>query len=382
MAISRPWYDDWKRQCDLALQYLVAWEHINNVNLDIAHDPHQTADYLKVWRKVRDEVYSNVAISKDAPLEKEASNFSMASIMRLIFESNLLEKAGLSESDTKKLIRENDLFSDQAKTYRFTMAQIKKYEQYLQSSKSTRQIAIFQNRKKSYREVLLHFLAIEYSKICVKQYWVRLSKENIYLASITDRNYRHMIAPQSPLETIKRRHKHPFLFSERIIRQLHFLMANGLISMKDSGVEAGCYRIDARTTDFQTVFTAWENIPRAMKHFVQESNDIMEYDEDPILKAAHISYNFVAIHPFPDFNGRMSRLIMNMVLMAEGLPFFAALRGNKKDKHRYVTALRHANRGKITSYACLIARAVNEGFEQLNRNLERAGLPVIEPARD
>ena len=175
-------------------------------------------------------------------------------------------------------------------------------------------------------------------------------------------------------------------------------MARGLLP-RDARVEAGFWRIDNRTTDFQTAFPAPENIPKAMELFIRNANHLMESfrtlwfslyfqigqnaselmasNENPVLNAARISYDFVAIHPFPDFNGRLSRLIMNMVLRAYGLRFYAVLRGSAKEKHRYLTALRHANRGKISSYACLIARAVNDGFDQLNTNLKKAGLRPI-----
>lgn len=155
-------------------------------------------------------------------------------------------------------------------------------------------------------------------------------------------------------------------------------MAKDLLP-KDAEVRAGFYRIDNRTTDFQTAFPAHENVPKAMENFIIHSNKLINSDENPVIKAAKISHDFVAIHPFPDFNGRMSRLLMNMVLLREGLPFLVALKGNKKEKHKYMNAIRRANRGKIDRYACLIAIAINNALKELNANLEKAGIKPISP---
>ena len=94
--------------------------------------------------------------------------------------------------------------------------------------------------------------------------------------------------------------------------------------------------------------------------------------------AAEVSYRFVRIHPFPDGNGRVSRLLMNLVLFLWGLPFPITLRGDGKERHRYKQALRRADRGKLDRYECLIARAVVGSFENLNVNLALAGELTIE----
>ena len=85
---------------------------------------------------------------------------------------------------------------------------------------------------------------------------------------------------------------------------------------------------------------------------------------DPILKAAEISYKFVAIHPYLDGNGRVSRILMNLILYAEfKLPVY--LKSNKTGRHRYAVALKRANNGNVEPLACLIAMSLKEIYEKL-----------------
>ena len=52
--------------------------------------------------------------------------------------------------------------------------------------------------------------------------------------------------------------------------------------------------------------------------------------------AAIVHYKLVAIHPFFDGNGRVSRLIMNIILMQSGYPLVIIL---KNDRKRYFEIL-------------------------------------------
>ena len=45
-----------------------------------------------------------------------------------------------------------------------------------------------------------------------------------------------------------------------------------------------------------------------------------KHDLHPIIVAAIFHHRFVSIHPFDDGNGRMSRLLMNLLLLQDGYP--------------------------------------------------------------
>jgi Fic family protein len=85
---------------------------------------------------------------------------------------------------------------------------------------------------------------------------------------------------------------------------------------------------------------------------------------DPIFRAAQVSYKFVRIHPYRDGNGRISRLLMNLVPHSGFTSVY--LKADKKGRHRYIQSLRRADRtGDVTALAALIAMSLDEIYERL-----------------
>lgn len=299
-------------------------------------------------------------------------------IVRTIYESNLIEGAGLSsEGATKKLIDEyfpkipsepvktssiKDDILDQAISSSRVQDFFQFSEQYGLSSEVTRNITVsvqFAGKSKEISEVLCHRIAIQ------SMYGFVFETKKAGMQNLLD----------AKKKTVP-------LFSEERLKKLHRELADGLLP-NDCTVSAGEYRNDNRFVD-HVRFPTPELLNDCMKKWVEDSNilieDLIHRKIHPIRAAAKISYDFVMIHPFPDFNGRMSRLIMNMVLTGAGLPFLIDLRGNGKNKKRYFTALQHANRGKITSLSALIALRGNEILDETLENLRKAGCKVTVPS--
>ena len=83
--------------------------------------------------------------------------------------------------------------------------------------------------------------------------------------------------------------------------------------------------------------------------------------------AAWIHAEFVRIHPFPDGNGRTSRLIMNYQLMANGFP---AISIKKENRLEYFNALEaYAVEGDLAPFAEMVAELEER---RLDRYLELA----------
>lgn len=86
----------------------------------------------------------------------------------------------------------------------------------------------------------------------------------------------------------------------------------------------------------------------------------------PVDLAAHLHYKFVRIHPFDDGNGRVSRLLMNYVLLRNGFPPVVI---KSSDKRNYLQALNEADAGKMEVFCDYIG---NQLIWSLNLSLKAA----------
>ncbi len=104
----------------------------------------------------------------------------------------------------------------------------------------------------------------------------------------------------------------------------------------------------------------------------EESNK----DLHPAALAALLHYNFVRIHPFDDGNGRVSRLIMNYVLLKNDLPPVII---KSADKINYLAALNNADTGDMDSFVGYVA---NELVWSLELSMKAATDGNVEEEND
>jgi fido (protein-threonine AMPylation protein) len=108
-------------------------------------------------------------------------------------------------------------------------------------------------------------------------------------------------------------------------------------------------------------------VPALMRDWVDEAGSLLR-DPGPIAEAiARHHAAFERIHPFLDGNGRVGRLLTNLILVRLGYPPAII---QKRDRERYLDALARADRGDPGPLGELVARAVLD-------NLTRFVLPAV-----
>jgi Fic family protein len=88
------------------------------------------------------------------------------------------------------------------------------------------------------------------------------------------------------------------------------------------------------------------------------SDDALRYD--PIIRAAIAHHDFEALHPFTDGNGRVGRLLLNLMLMQDGYPPALVLR---EWRPRYIQALQQAQAGEYASLVNIVGQAVEQSLD-------------------
>ena len=106
-------------------------------------------------------------------------------------------------------------------------------------------------------------------------------------------------------------------------------------------------------------YTAPQEVPIQMQELMEWYRD-KQATLHPINLAAMFHYKFVRIHPFDDGNGRVSRLLMNYVLLAHKLPPVVI---KSSDKQNYLHALHLADIGQYEAFIRYIAEQVVSSLE-------------------
>jgi Fic family protein len=150
--------------------------------------------------------------------------------------------------------------------------------------------------------------------------------------------------------------------TESDVRQLHFLVLKGI-----NDANAGKYRteqVEIGGSKFKP--TPPESVPAEMQEFgewLQQASvpgQIFTADE-AILAACAAHTWLVTIHPFIDGNGRVARLLMNLILMRFGFPIAIIAR---EDRLRYYDALEISQTSDLTAFVSLVSESVEESLEE------------------
>ncbi len=140
--------------------------------------------------------------------------------------------------------------------------------------------------------------------------------------------------------------------TQQVILTLHRLMMTGILDEAQTG-QWRVVPVSIRGSNMTP--PPARDVSRLMGEWEQWVNGSRGKQYEPITRAAIAHHGFEAVHPFVDGNGRVGRLLLNLMLMREGYPPALVL---KDWRIRYIHGLNEANTGQYGPIVNLIGQAV------------------------
>ena len=160
--------------------------------------------------------------------------------------------------------------------------------------------------------------------------------------------------------------------TERLIKDFHKLILVEPYADKDAEINPGEWKKHPNYLYSPTLeridFVPPEEVPGMMNDLVNWLNNHIDppkrkkkkYDLHPLLIAAGFHARFLKIHPFGDGNGRMARILTNLILMLCGYVPAIIKTDIRKD---YYTAINISSLNEPENLAIFLGKAVIESLE-------------------
>lgn len=143
---------------------------------------------------------------------------------------------------------------------------------------------------------------------------------------------------------------------EREIREIHSLVMKG-----QGNGDTGAYRtLDVMAAGTEFRYPSHPKVPELMAEFARWLGD--ESNLHPIARASEAHLRFVTIHPFRDGNGRVGRLLLNLLLLQAGYPI-AVLPVQRRAEYIDTLATAQAG-GSSAALVSLVADAVEASLRE------------------
>lgn len=177
-------------------------------------------------------------------------------------------------------------------------------------------------------------------------------------------------------EGIKRAQGHILILSSKkakitsnLILEVHkigfgFIFPDWAGKFRTEDVTVGEYEPPHYSKIPELVKTLCGDLEERLKHLPQQE-DQEKYLAQVIELLAWFQHRFVWIHPFKDYNGRIARLLTNLIALNLGLPILSIKAETGKDRTNYVKAMIEADNNDYSELERLIANALKENLEKV-----------------
>lgn len=137
---------------------------------------------------------------------------------------------------------------------------------------------------------------------------------------------------------------------------------------------AGKFRtVDVTVGDYE--LPHYSKIPELIKNVCDDLEERLkhlpssEYQErflaEVIALLAWFQHRFVWIHPFKDYNGRVARLLTNLLVLNLGLPIMEIKAETGRDRNKYIKSMKAADQHDYSKLEKLITNALRESLEKV-----------------
>lgn len=91
----------------------------------------------------------------------------------------------------------------------------------------------------------------------------------------------------------------------------------------------------------------------------------IKFLDELVILLAWAHHKFLWIHPFVDYNGRIARLLINLILLKINLPPIELKVETKVGRLKYIEALQLADTGNFSKLESLVKKAIEESIIKL-----------------
>lgn len=170
--------------------------------------------------------------------------------------------------------------------------------------------------------------------------------------------------------------------SSRLLREAHRILLTGVARDRGARVEAGELKRDqnwiggtGRIESARFIPAPPDDTPDALDELMRYINRGRRDDASPLIDAALAHYQFEAIHPFADGNGRVGRMLITLMLIERGTlpqPLLYMSPYLERHKDRYIDLMYAVSRdGNWEDWIAFFLEAVAQSSEETIAVVER-----------